>query len=239
MNTLANFFNRALRIFGVRLVRWHCVPSVGRHSSLFRHSRVIDSEGLAALAAAIPGMVTEESGKMLFSLCYTQQLEGDVVEIGSWQGYSTSFLATAVSESGNGRLYAIDHFRGNVGKESYYVAAKSDLSDLPQKFRENMRRLGLAQTVRLLAMSNEEAAERLRSEGARIRFLFVDGDHSREGVQRDMDLFLPFLMKGSIVVFDDCSPSAPGVIEVIDDLLRRKVLGKAFTYPNSLVAVVS
>jgi len=239
MNTLTNFVNRALGILGLRLVRSHRTPSSGRHSKLFHHSRVIDSEGLAMAAATIPGMVTEESAKMLFSLCYTQQLEGDVVEIGSWQGYSTSFLATAVSESGNGRLYAIDHFRGNVGKEGYYVAGKSDLSDLPQKFTENMRRLGLAQTVTLLAMANKDAAECLRREEVRIRFLFVDGDHSREGVQRDMDLFLPFLIKGSIVVFDDCSPSAPGVIEVIDDLLRRKVFGKAFTYPNSLVAVVS
>jgi hypothetical protein len=57
-------------------------------------------------------------------------------------------------------------------------------------------------------------------------------------VRRDVELFFPFLMKGSIVVFDDCSPSAPGVIEVIDDLLRDGIIKQAFAYANTLVAVV-
>jgi predicted O-methyltransferase YrrM len=239
MNKVTNMLNRALAAYGLRLTRSRRPAAGGPYSSLFQQRRVADLEGLAAAAAAIPGMLTEESGKLLFALCYTQQLDGDVVEIGSWQGYSTSFLARAVLESGNGRLYAIDHFRGNTGKENHYVVGAPDLSDLPRRFQDNMRRLGLDQAVRLLAMPNREAAERLRNEGARVRFLFIDGDHTREGVLRDVELFFPFLMKGSIVVFDDCSPSAPGVVEVIDDLLQRKRLGKAFAYPNSLVAVLS
>ena len=183
-------------------------------------------------------MLTEEAGKCLFTLCYTQQLQGDVVEIGSWQGYSTSFLARAVAESGNGRMYAIDHFKGNAGKEDFYAVEKSDLSDLQEKFRSNMQRLNLAQTVSLLPMHNRAAAEQLRRETVRVRFLFIDGDHSREGVQRDVDLFFPFLMKGSIVVFDDCSPCAPGVIEVIDRLLQGNGCERAFTFSNTAVVVI-
>jgi predicted O-methyltransferase YrrM len=238
MSAVTDWVNRALGMWGLRITRSRRVAAGSTYSALFRSQSVPDLEGLAALANTIPGMLSEESGKFLFALCYAQQLEGDVVEVGSWQGYSTSFLARAVSESGNGRLYAIDHFRGNAGKEDFYAVGKPDLSDLQQKFTDNMQRIGLAKTVRLLAMSNREAAERLRSEGARVRFLFIDGDHSREGVQRDVDLFFPFLMKGSIVVFDDCSPSAPGVIEAIEEMFRRKAFGKAFAYSNSLVAVI-
>jgi predicted O-methyltransferase YrrM len=230
--------NLALGRLGLRITRYRRAASGEPYSSLFRNRRVADLEGLIAAAATIPGMLSEESGKFLFALCYAQQLQGDVIEIGSWQGYSTSFLARAVAESRNGRLYAIDHFRGNVGKESAYVVGKSDLSDLPRKFSDNMQRLGLLQTVRLMEMPNREAAERLRREQIRVRFLFIDGDHTREGVQRDVDLFFPFLMKGSIVVFDDCSPSAPGVIETIDRLFNEKAFERAFAYSNSLVAMV-
>ena len=114
--------------------------------------------------------MSEESEKCLFTLCYAQQLKGDVVEIGSWQGYSTSYLARAVAESQNGRMYAIDHFKGNVGKENFYAVKKSDLSDLEKNFRENMDHLNLAQTVKLLAMSNQDIVEQLRRDTVRVRF---------------------------------------------------------------------
>jgi hypothetical protein len=54
---------------------------------------------------------------------------------------------------------------------------RSDLSDLEAKFFENMRNLGLYETVRLLSMPNHDAVEQLRREAAQVRFLFIDGDH--------------------------------------------------------------
>lgn len=230
--------NRALGLWGLRLNRVPRASGTGPFSALFQNQKVVDLDNLVEMAGKIPGMLSEESGKFLFTLCYTQQLQGDVVEIGSWQGYSTSFLARAVAESRNGRMYAIDHFKGNVGKEDFYAVEKSDLSDLQEKFLENMHFLNLEQTVRLLSMPNHKAAEQLRSEAVRVRFLFIDGDHSREGVQRDVDLFFPLLMKDSIVVFDDCSPSAPGVIEIVDKLLRDNRCKRAFAFSNTAVIVI-
>lgn len=237
--TLATFVNRTLGFFGLKLSRIAPADGAEMYSVLFHKRRVTRLDGLAFSARGIPGMLSEESGKFLFALCYTQQLEGDVVEIGSWQGYSTSYLARAVAESGRGRMYAIDHFGGNVGKQALYRVKEPDLSDLERNFRNNMSRLGLDSVVRVLPVSSEEAAAQLRRESVRIRFLFIDGDHSRQGVQRDVDLFFPLLRTGAIVVFDDCSPSAPGVIDVIDDLLGRNVFDRAFAYPNSFVATVA
>lgn len=239
MRTPKSVINRALSVFGLKLSRIYPISSAtDAFSPLFQHKKVVDLNNLVKIANEIPGMLSEESGKNLFTLCYTQQLEGDVVEIGSWQGYSTSFLARAVAESRNGRMYAIDHFKGNVGKENFYAVEKSDLSDLQENFRANMAHLGLTRWVKLLAMSNQDAAQQLRREAVRARFLFIDGDHSREGVQRDIELFFPFLMKGSIVVFDDCSLSAPGVIEAVDTLLRDSRCQKAFAFPNTVVIII-
>ena len=42
----------------------------------------------------------------------------------------------------------------------------------------------------------------------KIRFLFIDGDHSKKGVESDISLFFLKCVPGSIIVFDDfsCSP---------------------------------
>lgn len=178
-------------------------------------------------------MLSSESGKFLYALCYMQQITGDVVEVGSWQGYSTSFLASAVSDSGNGRLYAIDHFRGNVGKEDRYRVGADDLSDLRGNFERNMRQLGYWDDLTLLDMPNEEAVARLT--GSNVRFLFIDGDHTREGVTKDIRLFFPLLLQGAIVVFDDFAARFPGVVEATDELLDRTPARRVFSYRNTLV----
>jgi hypothetical protein len=136
-------------------------------------------------------MISPKSGQFLFAMCYMQELRGDVVEIGSWQGRSTSFLARAVKCSGNGTFYAVDHFKGNVGKENCYVVGKRDLSDLEANFLHNMKTLELVDSVNLLNMTNEQAEERLRD--TRIRFLFIDGDHTKAGVEKDIGLFFQSL----------------------------------------------
>ena len=190
---------------------------------------------LVEVASFIPSMLTTESAKMLYALCYMQRLEGHVVEVGSWQGYSTSFLARAVKDSKNGSLYAIDHFKGNIGKEHFYTIGSQDLSDLRKGFEANLIKVGLFDYVNLLAMSNDQAAKEL--EGKKIRFLFIDGDHTKEGVEKDVSLFFPLLVPGSIVVFDDFRHEAPGLVEALDALLKNRYFERVFAYRNTLVVM--
>jgi predicted O-methyltransferase YrrM len=204
------------------------------YSQLSRHSsKPVDLEVVTAIASTIPGMITPLSGRLMYVLCYFQDVLGDVVEVGSWQGRSASFLARATVESGNGSFFAIDHFKGNVGKEHYYVMGKEDLSDLKDGFISNMKTLGLDDHVTLLDMPNDTAAREL--EDRSIRFLFIDGDHTGEGVQKDIDLFFPLLADGALVVFDDYSSQFPGLIEAINNLLAQGVHSRVMTYANTLV----
>ena len=112
-------------------------------------------------------------------------------------GRSTTFLARAVKESNNGKFYAVDHFRGNPGKEQFYEVNGS-INRLKDNFIKNISSFGLSDVVNLLDMNNTEAAARIKDNT--IRFLFIDGDHSKEGVQKDIELFFPMLTKGSIIV---------------------------------------
>lgn len=193
-------------------------------------------ELLVQKASFIPTMLTVETAKFLYSLCYMQQMQGDVVEVGSWQGYSTALLATAVKESGNGKCYAIDHFQGNVGKESSYVVGEDDLSDLKANFERNMRALNLNDHIELFDMDSKDAANKLQNNT--IRFLFIDGDHTEVGVKQDIALFFPLLQKGSIVVFDDFAPNFPGVINAVTELAQSGEFSRKFAYNNTFVLQV-
>jgi predicted O-methyltransferase YrrM len=218
----------ALRSVGYELRR---VPEAEAATGLI--PGIPDFERLAQAAAGIPSMLSRQTAFSLYTLCYLQRLGGDVVEIGSWQGYSTSFLAGAVRDSGNGVLYAIDHFKGNVGKEAFYRVGRPDLSDLRQGFENNLRRLGLFGSVRLLDMPNHEAVRHL--DGVKVRLLFIDGDHSKAGVENDIRLFFPLVVPGGLVVFDDFSSNCPGLVEAVSELITTQRPERVFCYQNTLV----
>lgn len=224
-------FNR----FGYRLVPAH--QFTGSHNpfcELLPQWKIVDLERLSNIALSIPGMISPRSGQMLYSLCAFQCARGDVVEIGSWQGRSSSFLARAAKDSNNGRFYAIDHFKGNTGKETSYVIGSQDLSDLKQGFLKNMARLKLENHVHLLEMPNIQAATEF--EDGSVRFLFIDGDHTYEGVCRDLKLFTRKLCAHAIIVFDDFSHNFPGLLVAVDQFLKQFPNSLVMSYENTLVA---
>jgi predicted O-methyltransferase YrrM len=46
----------------------------------------------------------------------------------------------------------------------------------------------------------------------KVDFLFIDGDHSYEGVKKDFEMYSPLVRKGGIIAFHDIVPSGyPGV----------------------------
>jgi cephalosporin hydroxylase len=61
-----------------------------------------------------------------------------------------------------------------------------------------------------------------------LDLLFIDGDHSREGVEADWMLYEPLVKKGGVVGFHDCGTAHPAVGAFLDDL-RKGMWG---TVPN-------
>jgi predicted O-methyltransferase YrrM len=45
--------------------------------------------------------------------------------------------------------------------------------------------------------------------GKKIDFMFIDGDHTYEGVKKDFEMYYPLLKKGGIVAFHDISRDVP------------------------------
>lgn len=231
---MKRIIKKILNKFGLDIVKLEMATSSDNpychHSKV--NNKIIDVEMLGKMSLTIPGMITPEAGKFLYSLCYMQDLKGDVVEIGSWQGRSSTFLARAVKESENGNFYAIDHFAGNLGKEEFY-AVDGSMSSLKEKFNENISKFGLSDVVNLLDMINTEAVDKIKNKT--IRFLFIDGDHTKDGVKKDIELFFPLLTKGSIVVFDDYFEGFPGLIEAVDEIFEQYAFERVFYHRHTLV----
>lgn len=51
-------------------------------------------------------------------------------------------------------------------------------------------------------------------QGAQLDLLFIDGDHTYEGVKQDFEMYSPFVRPGGIVAFHDILPVSTAGIEV-------------------------
>jgi predicted O-methyltransferase YrrM len=115
------------------------------------------------------------------------------VEIGSARGKSTTSIAAGLKENGRGKLYAIDPHMPTQWNDRFSV----DTFDI---LRRNIAVLGLSDQVEIIRSLSKEAA---RDWTRPIDLLFIDGDHSYEGVKQDWDMFVKFVSKFGVVVFHD------------------------------------
>lgn len=115
------------------------------------------------------------------------------VEIGSARGKSACFVGRALKENGSGKLFAIDpHSRTDWNDE--------ESVDTLEIMRANIHALKLERHVEIIRDTSVNAAARWMLP---IDMIFIDGDHSYEGVKRDWELFSPFVRQFGVVVFHD------------------------------------
>ena len=134
------------------------------------------------------------SASLLYGLA--RSLKPDTcVEIGSATGWSACHIGMALRENVQGRLYAIDPHRTTNWNDP--VAA-----DTLPILQCNLHRCGLEKYVEIVQATSAEAA---RDCTRPIDLLFIDGDHSFEGVKRDWDLFSPHLSAYGVAVFHDAT----------------------------------
>jgi predicted O-methyltransferase YrrM len=190
--------------------------------------------GLRTFLNSVPGMIDIDRCIFHFVLGLGQAVDGDIVEIGSWQGRNTVALAAACRASGNGRVWAIDHFEGNPGSRNYYVIGKEDLSDLKSGFESNIARSALQDWVILFDQPRQGFDQEVQ-----VRLLFIDGNHDLPSVRGDLEHFLPLLVRRAIVIFDDYSPEFPGVVAVADEFIASGRVASSFQLGRSLVVLTT
>jgi len=184
----------------------------------------IDQSKLAGLEYA-KGSVTAHEGVYLQELIKLLNPEV-VVEIGSWIGVSTIYLAQAMKEQGKGKVFAIDPH------QNYALHRRRHLPDTEPILRENLKRFEVEEFVQVIRKTSLEA---LSSWVERIDLLFVDGNHLFNSVRADFFGFSPWIPSGGVLVFHDYLKLA-GPRRVVDEIVKPSNLWEELGCVQRLIA---
>lgn len=174
---------------------------------------VIPAEKFAEMAGLIPAVVGEELARLAAEVPANLA----IVEIGSFQGLSTTYLALGAKTGRGAHVWAVDPWDlpGTVyGKHGY------NRPIIRERFEEQLRGARVwSQVTPLQAFSNDAAADYT---GPPIGLLFVDGDHAAESVRSDIAAWTPHLAEDHVIALDDWgTPKNPGVAEVAAEIEDR------------------
>src|SRR5437762_5663750 len=148
-------------------------------------------EAARATAATIDGWLTDQEGELLFRLADGCPPGAAIVEIGSWKGKSTVWLASGVRDPGPTMVFAIDPHEDSL--------ENPDARTL-EELRANLARAEVsARVVPIVATSHAAAAVFEQKPG----LVFVDGSHLEEAIRTDLADWLPKLLDGGILALHD------------------------------------
>ena len=118
-----------------------------------------------------------------------------VIEVGSWLGSSTRFIAQLIPD--DGKVYAIDTWLG-----SDEAAHKNDprLKRIYHIFLSNVVHAGLQEKIIPVRMTSLEAAEALN---VKADFIYIDASHKTQDVYNDIIAWSKHLNPQGVICGDD------------------------------------
>ncbi len=125
-----------------------------------------------------------------------------IIELGSWNGRSSRAIADNLPA--DAKLLCVDTFSGSSGEPDAHKTAKEREGDGAfMKFFANLYDHIMLGRVIPVRMESGNAAETLTKMGVKADMVFIDADHSYEGVKRDIQLWQPLVKDGGILCGHD------------------------------------
>src|SRR6185503_5774772 len=130
-----------------------------------------------------------------------------VVEVGSWMGASTCFIAGGLRGDA-AKIYAVDNFQGlsTCGEDAAWYNRhfqKLGRNSTLEIFRANFRALQFSSRAEPVVADSLSAAKQLAMQRGTIDFIFIDGDHSYGACKADILAWAPFVKRGGVMAFHD------------------------------------
>lgn len=161
-------------------------------------------DSIPPLVRNIGGWMTEAEGRLLYDLARQSPPGGVIVEIGSYQGKSTIWLARG-SQAGNRlRVYAIDPHQ-----------EKPKNFD---RFQTHITRAGVESMVTPIRKFSAEAARNFQEP---VSLIFIDGAHEYDPAKMDFELWFPKVVENGIMVFHDTIEKQWGSTRVVRKYIYR------------------
>ncbi len=151
---------------------------------------------MSELTATVGGFLFPREGPLLYELARACSGRGVIVEIGSWKGKSTIWLASGARAGARVRVYAVDPHTGSPELREQYG---DGIWTLPE-FERNLERAGVGELVSPIVSTSEDAAAEFSQP---IELLFIDGAHDAASVRRDLEAWTPRVVEGGVVALHD------------------------------------
>lgn len=166
--------------------------------------------------AELDGLISRDVGELLHNFAALVSADESIVELGSYRGKSTCYLATGASIDHKAPVYAVDAWSEEVSAWRSAV-----LSTLPSPsfddFTAQLDKAGVSDGVRIIRSLTTLAADLY--DGPPVGLLYIDGDHSREAVLADFRAWRRHLAPDAVIIFDDFGVTKnPGVSLAVGDL---------------------
>jgi MMP 1-O-methyltransferase len=188
------------------------------------------SRELLAHAEAATGFMPTSEGLALHAAACEGLTRGPVLEVGTYCGKSTLFLAAAAGEVG-GRVVTVDHHRGSeehqVGWEYHDPALVDEAGrlDTLARFRRTLADSGLERYVIAVVGRSAEVAALWRSP---LGMVFIDGGHTEHAATTDFASWAPWVVRAGLLVIHDVFPDPADGGQAPYGIYRRAIDGGSF-----------
>ncbi len=183
-------------------------------------SATFEFHRLAQCFAKVDGYLHPAEGYTLYSFARRWPAAGATVEIGSFKGLSTCWLAEGCRDGRHAKVVAVDHFQGSPEHKAGGSHPDADVVSYGSTlatFRRNLEEQKLTEWVTVRARSSAESS---KGWAEPIRLLFIDGEHSNASVREDFKSWSPFVAPHGLVIFHNVGVF-PAVTEFYAELCSR------------------
>jgi len=185
---------------------------------------------LLEAAARATGFMPTEEGLALYEAAREALPLGPALEVGTYCGKSTLFLAAAAREVG-GRVVTVDHHRGSEEHQAGWeyhdpgLADENGRIDTLARFRETLTRSGLEEYVIAVVGRSGDVAAVWHSP---LGMVFIDGGHTDEAAQADFDGWAHRVVHGGLLAIHDVFPDPADGGQAPYRIYRRALDGGSF-----------
>jgi len=176
----------------------------------------------------------------LYQLASDAPADAQVVEVGSWMGASTCFLAAGL-KGVTAKVYAVDNFQGlsTCGEDAAWYRRhfqKLGAASTLDIFKNNFAALVLSARAEPVVSDSLAAAQMLAAKRGAIDLIFIDGDHSYEACKADIGAWAPFVKRGGVIAFHDFGSRASGVTQAIFEEIKAGRFAEIVGVANTVIA---
>lgn len=176
---------------------------------------------------ALPGLIPHEQGLVMAEFANQVSPDQAIVEIGSFKGKSTCYLAFGAGAIG-AHVYAIDPWDLPTNIDGKHGFAQPEVREA---FDAAVRSLRYGKRITPIQAHSVDVAHTW--EGPPVGLLYIDGDHRYPFTWQDFFYWQPHLAPGAVILYDDYeTPRNPGVKQATDEI--RAKYGYGFSVDGRL-----